>query len=46
MLHTNYLMEYVLKSNVDRLTVSCVMEIDKGNIINYDIESVIRSKKK
>lgn len=36
-----------LNPNVDRLTISCVMEIDKyGDIISYDIfESVIKSKK-
>jgi len=37
-----------LNPNVDRLTISCIMEIDKkGNIIDYQItESVINSKKK
>ncbi len=36
-----------LNPNVDRLAISCMMEIDeKGNIRDYDIfESVIRSKK-
>lgn len=36
-----------LNPNVDRLAMSCVMEIDpKGNVITYDIfESVIRSRK-
>lgn len=37
-----------LNPNVDRLTISCFIEVDKdGNIINYDIKkSVINSKKK
>lgn len=37
-----------LNPNVDRLTKSCIMEIDiKGNIINYRIvDSVINSKRK
>lgn len=37
-----------LNPNVDRLTISCIMEIDKkGNIIDYQIaESIINSKKK
>ncbi len=37
-----------LNEGVDRLSISCVMEIDsQGNIVSYDIfESVIRSKKK
>ena len=37
-----------LNPNVNRLTISCVMEIDKyGDIISYDIfESVIKSKNK
>lgn len=36
-----------LNPGVDRLAVSCVMEIDeKGNVVSYDIfESVIRSRK-
>ena len=36
-----------LNPNVDRLAMSCVMEIDeKGNVVHYNIfESVIRSKK-
>ncbi|MBQ2408846.1 MAG: ribonuclease R [Bacilli bacterium] len=36
-----------LNPNVDRLAMSCVMEIDeKGNVVDYNIfESVIRSKK-
>ena len=36
-----------LNPNVDRLAMSCVMEIDeKGNVVDYSIfESVIRSKK-
>lgn len=36
-----------LNPNVDRLAVSCMMEIDrKGNVVSYDIfESVIRSRK-
>ncbi|MEG2311709.1 MAG: VacB/RNase II family 3'-5' exoribonuclease, partial [Bacilli bacterium] len=36
-----------LNPNVDRLAISCVMDIDnKGNVINYEIfESVISSKK-
>ncbi|MGE5455736.1 MAG: ribonuclease R [Ignavibacteriales bacterium] len=37
-----------LNGNVDRLTKTCMMEIDKkGNLINYDIfNSVINSKKR
>lgn len=37
-----------LNENVDRLAISCVMEIDEsGKTVNYEIfESVIRSKKK
>lgn len=37
-----------LNEGVDRLSISCVMEIDsRGNTVNYDIfESTIRSKKK
>lgn len=37
-----------LNPNVDRLTISCIAEIDKnGNIVEYDIKkSVINSKKK
>ncbi|MDD2377218.1 MAG: ribonuclease R [Bacilli bacterium] len=37
-----------LNGGVDRLAVSCEMEIDKkGNVVNYDIyESVINSKKR
>lgn len=37
-----------LNPNVDRLTISCIVELDKeGNIVNYDIlKSVINSKKK
>ena len=37
-----------LNPNVDRLTISCIAEIDKnGNIVDYDIKkSVINSKKK
>lgn len=36
-----------LNPNVDRLAVSCMMEIDgKGNVVSYDIfESVIQSRK-
>ena len=36
-----------LNPNVDRLSVSCIMEIDrKGNLLNYDVfPSVINSKK-
>ena len=36
-----------LNPNVDRLAVSCIMEIDKnGNVVDYDIlETVIRSRK-
>lgn len=36
-----------LNPNVDRLSISCVMEIDdKGKVVDYDIfESVIRSRK-
>lgn len=37
-----------LNPEVDRLAMSCIMEIDsKGNVVDYDIsETVIRSKKK
>ncbi len=37
-----------LNENVDRLAISCIMEIDEsGKTVNYEIfESVIRSKKK
>lgn len=37
-----------LNPNVDRLTISCIIELDKnGKILNYDIKkSVIRPKKK
>lgn len=37
-----------LNPNTDRLTLSCIVELDKeGNIVNYDIvKSVINSKKK
>ncbi|MDD2435672.1 MAG: ribonuclease R [Bacilli bacterium] len=37
-----------LNGNVDRLAVTCEMEVDhKGNVVNYDIyESVINSKKR
>ena len=37
-----------LNPNVDRLTISCIAEVDKnGNIVDYDIKkSVINSKKK
>ena len=36
-----------LNPNVDRLSVSCIMEIDrKGNLLNYDVfPSVIKSRK-
>ena len=36
-----------LNPNVDRLAVSCIMEIDKnGNVVDYDIlETIIRSRK-
>ena len=36
-----------LNPNVDRLAVSCIMEIDKnGNVVDYDIlQTVIRSRK-
>ena len=37
-----------LNPNVDRLTISCIAEVDKnGNIVDYDIKkSIINSKKK
>ena len=37
-----------LNPNVDRLTISCISEVDKnGNIVDYDIKkSIINSKKK